>query len=87
MVGYSNIVDDADGVAAVSDDSGDEPSSAVNFFSILRAFSFAFVGFEFAAEEFAALLGFVALGLGLKPGKALPCTSWPVSTIGGSLAQ
>lgn len=37
-----------------------------------------------AAAAAAVVLG---LGLGLKPGKALPWTSWPFRTIGGSFAQ
>lgn len=48
--------------------------------------SLGLVAFEPAAVVVVVVV-VVVLFLGLKPGKALPCTSWPARTMGGSLAQ
>lgn len=78
---------------------GDDVSAAAAavLLSDLLVLGLAFVGLEAAApaarevekEVVLVLLVLPAkvFGLGLKPGKALPWTSWPARTTGGSLAQ
>lgn len=69
---------------------GEEASAAAAaFLSGLLPFGFGLVVFEVVvvAAAAAAAAEAEAFGLGLKPGKALPWTSWPVRTTGGSLAQ
>ncbi len=63
---------------------GEEASAAAAFLSDLLPFGFGLVGLEVVVDPAAAA---AALGLGLKPGKALPWTSWLARTTGGSLAQ